>query len=430
MAISNQRIIELLGRHTDRTASVEEVRELAEWFVQNADDGTFENYVLGIWESYEGLGETKVDWESLYNRILETRNETLPLNLGTAEAENAKISEMQGDENCDGIEETKVLKTFSIRRFLIAASVIAILGIGAYFIWMSNKPVTDSKPKEIVKSTDVKAPEINRATITLSDGSNVYLDSAGNGSLAQQGKIDIRKLSDGKIAYRDLPDVSQLTPDSSQLLYNTLTNPRGSSVVDITLSDGSRVWLNAESSIRYPVVFTGGERKVSITGEAYFEVAHDKKHPFHVTKGETSVAVLGTHFNINSYADDGNLKVTLLEGSVIVNSLASKSVVLLKPGEQAQVKGSLPISIDHSPDLEQVLAWKNGFFKMNNADIAAIMRQLARWYDINIEYDNGVPDGHISGKIPMNTNLSNALKVFEYSGVRFTIDGRKLIVHK
>lgn len=302
-------------------------------------------------------------------------------------------------------------------RIAVAASIILLLGIGAYFMLFNRS----TKPTEIVKTpteaNDVKAPEANRAMIVLANGQQVYLDSANSGELAMQGNVKLVKLADGQISY---------SGNATEVTFNTLTNPRGSKVIDMTLADGSHVWLNAGSSVTYPVAFVGNERKVSITGEAYFEVTHDVAKPFIVSKGETSVQVLGTHFNVNAYDDEDNIKVTLLEGSV-KTSIGNSQSVVLKAGQQSQV--SSIIKVVNDANLDEVMAWKNGKFIFGaNADIQTIMRQIARWYDVNVVYDGAVPKQRFGGEMPRTTNLSQVMEILKTSGVKFTIEGRKVTI--
>ncbi|HSC39116.1 MAG TPA: FecR domain-containing protein, partial [Chitinophagaceae bacterium] len=210
-------------------------------------------------------------------------------------------------------------------RFVAAACFILLAGLGSYRLFFHHNALPGKLANTNI-APDIKAPQTNRATITLSTGQRVYLDSVATGNLAQQGGVKVVKLADGLIAYNGT---------SRETGSNTLSNPRGSKVIDITLADGSQIWLNAGSTITYPIAFTGNNRKVSMTGEAYFEVAHNPSRPFIVSKGGMEVEVLGTHFNINAYDDDKNIQVTLLKGSVKVNKGPASH--LLKPGEQAQV---------------------------------------------------------------------------------------------
>ncbi len=302
-------------------------------------------------------------------------------------------------------------------RVSVAASVIVLIGLAAYFSFFNNSKTAPETATII--TNDVKPPETNRATITLSNGQTVYLDSVGNGQLAMQGKIKLVKLANGSIAYESA-DGSV----SREMMYNTLANPRGSQVATITLMDGSKVWLNAGSSITYPVAFIGNERKVTIDGEAYFEITTNTAMPFKVAKGSMEVQVLGTHFNVNAFEDEANVKVTLLEGSVKVISGSVSGV--LKPGQQAQVDAAMKIVED--VNLEQVMAWKNGLFSFESSDIKTIMRELARWYDIDIEYATEVQETFYV-KLDRNTSVSSVFKILETTGgVHFDIKGKKIIV--
>lgn len=306
------------------------------------------------------------------------------------------------------------------RRWAVAASIILIIGIGTYFLFS----IKTSGRHEIVKMTeaenDVKAPETNRAIVILANGQKIPLDSAVSGQLATQGNVKLVKLANGQIAYETLAG-EMLT----EIKYNTLENPRGSKVIDMTLVDGSRVWLNAGSSVTYPVAFVGNERKVTITGEAYFEVTHDRSKPFLLSKGDLQIEVLGTHFNVNAYDDENDIKVTLLEGSVKIKK--GNFAGLLKPGQQAMVSSDIKIGDD--ANVEEIMAWKNGKFDFGEAaDISTIMKQISRWYDVEVEY-KGIIKGHIGGTISRNINASQVFRMLEKTGLAtFQIDGKKVIV--
>ncbi|HEY4482455.1 MAG TPA: FecR domain-containing protein [Candidatus Brocadiaceae bacterium] len=325
-------------------------------------------------------------------------------------------------------EKQKTSKVVSMQKFLrvsAAASIILAITIGSYLIFFSDKGKKGEVAKGPEVPNDVKAPLANRAMITMPNGKTVYLDSAANGTLTTIGNVQLVKLEDGKIAYNG---------STSEVLYNTLTNPRGSKVIDMTLADGSRVSLNAGSSVTYPITFVGPERKVSITGEAYFEVEHDATKPFIVSKGKTSIEVLGTHFNVNAYDDEADIKVTLLEGSVKVASPnpskgGAVETVIIKPGQQAKAGVSGQLSVVTGVDIDEVMAWKNGKFVFGEkADIQTIMRQIARWYDVNVEY-KGTVNGFIGGSISRNVNISNVLTMLEKTGeVKFKIEGNKITV--
>lgn len=298
-------------------------------------------------------------------------------------------------------------------RVAVAASVLFIVGLTYWLGFFTKQP--DEPTDEIVqvqKVNDIEAPKVTKATITLADGNTVAVDSL---TTIAQSNVQLSKTADGKIVY---------SGNADEVVYNTLTNPRGSKVIDMTLSDGTHVWLNAGSSVTYPVAFTGNERKVTITGEAYFEVAHNAAMPFSVSKGETMITVLGTHFNINAYDDETDIKVTLLEGAVKVNNGNSEGI--LQPGQQAQVSSHIKMIDD--ADIEQAMAWKNGRFYFNNTDIKTIMRQVSRWYNVEIVYEGEPVETLLGGVVSRKENVSQLLKILEATGkARFTIDGEKII---
>ena len=303
------------------------------------------------------------------------------------------------------------------RRYAAAAAVLLFLA-GSYFLFL-NKSIKKDDFVKAETGKDVKAPETSRAMITLANGQIVYLDSVANGQLAVQGNVKLVKLSNGQIAYQT--ETGQII---KELQYNTLSNPRGSKVIDMMLTDGSRVWLNAGSSVTYPIAFVGDERRVSITGEAYFEVTHNSTIPFKVSKGEMEVTVLGTHFNVNAYDDEADIKVTLLEGLVEVKSKNEK--LKIKPAQQAQVTNSINVV---NADVYEVMAWRNGKFVFGEkADIGTIMRQIARWYDVDVEY-SGIFTKHFGGSISREVNVSQVLKVLETTGnVKCKVEGRNVTV--
>ncbi len=305
---------------------------------------------------------------------------------------------------------TPISKRTGWRSIAAAAAIVTALGTATYYAAIHKS----GNPPEIVKTTalslDVKPPQTNRAIIVMAGGKTVYLDSTVNGILAVQDNMQLIRLDDGQIAYRG---------SAKELIYNTLTNPRGSKVINMTLSDGSQVWLNAGSSVTYPVTFIGDERKVSVTGEAYFEVAHDIAKPFTVSKGDLQVQVLGTRFNINAYDDEGNARITLLQGSVKVKN--GKKEDILQPGQQAQIAAGIKIISDI--DVEQAIAWKNGLFVFDRADIRDVMRQLARWYDLDVYYTDDIPKGKFKGEISKDLTLSQVLNGLTTARIHFTMEG-------
>lgn len=301
-------------------------------------------------------------------------------------------------------------------KWAAAAAVLLILASGIYYLIPGKQPGKGEIAKA-APTIDVAAPTAIKATLRLADGTEVNLDNAKNGSLATQGQVQIIKTADGQISYEGKGD---------EILYNTLINPRGSKVVAISLSDGTKVWLNAESTLRYPTAFAGNERKVEISGEAYFEVAHNAQMPFYVTKGGMEIKVLGTHFNVNTYDDGSPASVTLLEGSVRVSNEGKHS--LLIPGQQARMNGGA-IRIVEDVDMDEVLAWKNGKFQFGeNTSIETIMNQVARWYNVQVEY-KGTVNQHFWGSVSRDVNVSQVLhKIESTGGVKFRIDGNKVLV--
>lgn len=302
----------------------------------------------------------------------------------------------------------------------VAAAVIIIaIGAGVYFTFFnkSNRQVPGGN--ELAETKDVKPPSSTKAFITLSDGSKVYIDSAANGTIATDGNVNVSKLSDGQIAYSNSSE--------AKVMINTLTVPKGSKPMKLLLADGTEMWLDAATTVSYPNIFIGKERKVElITGQVYFEVAHNAAMPFKVKKGNSEVEVLGTHFNLNAYEDEALMKVTLLEGSVRVRR--QESEVVIKPGQQVQLAVSGELRVSSAVDLDAVMAWKNGLFNFNNADLEMVMRQLARWYDVEVMYQGSIPKRSFGGEMQRDLNLSDVLKILEKNNVHFKIEGKRLIV--
>lgn len=309
-------------------------------------------------------------------------------------------------------------------RITAAAAILLLIGSVAYYSWL--KPL---KKEAVASSAADILPGGNKATLTLGDGSVIVLDSAANGALAQQGSSQITKTKSGELVYAQTAQHAgaPLTTHHSPLAYNTLATPRGGQY-QLVLPDGSKVWLNAASSIRYPAAFTGNERRVEITGEAYFEVTK-KKLPFIVAFKGAEVKVLGTHFNVNSYAYENARRVTLLEGSVRVSQSATgNNTVVLTPGKQAVLIAGSRFTIADA-DVEQVTAWKNGKFSFGEtADIHSVMNQVADWYNVNVVF-KGNTNKHISGTISRNVNLALLLQMLKTTGVAdFNVEGKTVEV--
>jgi transmembrane sensor len=314
-----------------------------------------------------------------------------------------------------------VISIFKRRWLQYAAAATLIIAFGLYFL-IANKPTQSVVAGKIDKpaTREEIQPGKEGAILTLVDGSKMVLDSLGNGLLTTQNGTKVL-LKNGQLVY------DAATSPNVAIGYNTMTTPKGRQF-QLVLPDGSKVWLNAASSIRYPIMFTGKERKVEITGEAYFEVARNTAKPFRVqVNEETTIEVLGTHFNINSYSNEESINTTLLEGSVRVISNAGKTV--LKPGQQARSRAQETIRVLDNVDVEKVMAWKNGVFNFEDATLEEVMRQLERWYDIEVVYEKNIPRLEFFGKMGKDLSLAAVLSGLEKSNVHFRLEqGRKLVV--
>lgn len=318
--------------------------------------------------------------------------------------------------------EAGVVRIRSIISWVTAAAVVLFLAGGTWYFLN-----TQSGGSVLTQNTGMQdsiTPGGNRAVLTLSDGTRVVLDSANTGAISQQGKITVVKLKEGELSY----EAGSANKIQSEVVYNTICTPRGGQY-QLILSDGTKVWLNAESSLRYPVLFGGEARSVELTGEGYFEVAHKNKLPFHVRAGSVDVKVLGTHFNVNAYGNESAINTTLLEGSIAVS--VSGKTATLKPGEQArfQIDNQEFQTLTHT-DLDQIIAWKNGYFSFRNTSLKEVMRQIERWYNVAVQYDGIIEHRKFGGGIERSAQLSDVLQILEESNVHFKLKGRKLIVKR
>ena len=306
-------------------------------------------------------------------------------------------------------------------RLAAAAAIAGLIAMGIYFFLRPDPSMQVAKTENVRSGNNNDVlPGKNTATLTLSDGTTVILDEAKNGTISTQGNTKILKLDNGILSYN-----ASHKGNVVEVLYNTISTPKGGQY-QVLLSDGSKVWLNAASSLKFPATFTGKERKVELLGEAYFEVAKNDNMPFKVEADGMEVEVLGTHFNINSYDDESTVRTTLLEGSVKINGAKSKS--FLKPGQQAKLERDGDIKIVNNADVDQAVAWKEGRFQFNRADIHEVMRQIARWYNVSIEY-KGIVSSHFGGTISRDVNLSQVLEMLQLTGeVKFHVEDKKVVV--
>lgn len=324
------------------------------------------------------------------------------------------------DTIIDGNKKKLPVNMIYLRRIAAAAILIGVICFVGYISMQKSviNPVAVIAKQPAQSLAADALPGSKGAVLTLSNGQQIILDSAGNGQLASQGGTTIIN-KNGEVVY----DVKGA--DAGEVLYNTMSTAKGRQY-QLILSDGTKVWLNSASSIRYPAAFAGKVRSVSISGEAYFEVAKDKAKPFVVTVNNMEVKVLGTHFNINAYADEEAIKTTLLEGSVQVSNAAD--VAMLVPGQQFRLYKTGAIQTISNADLEEAVAWKNGVFIFNNADIQAVMRQVARWFDLEVAYEGAIPKDSFGGKLPMDAKVSEVLAALQQTQVHFRIEGKRLTV--
>lgn len=357
--------------------------------------------------------------------------------------------EMKSDSewNFEPLEDEEKLKSFIFsqietpaapsNRFLVtpkyyslaaAASIVIFLVSGLYFLNKSDDIKTDIRPAKIAaKPVNDIQPGGIKAILTLSDGKKIVLDDSQNGVVINQGGIKIHKNSQGVIEYT-LTESENLKSKTElreiQTVYNTIQTPVGGKF-QLNLADGSKVWLNSASSLRFPVFFAGDTREVELKGEAYFEVSKNEDKKFSVRSGNQTVEVLGTHFNINAYSDEPTITTTLIEGAVRVIELNSKKSQILRPGEQSKVDRDIRIQ---RKDTQAEVAWKDGYFYFENASIETVMRQLGRWYGITTRYEGKLPEHHFEGAIATDLTLLEVLEILQKSNIHFRLEGKEVVV--
>lgn len=314
------------------------------------------------------------------------------------------------------------------RRWLWAAAamLLPLICLTAWFALHSRRAPVARTTDTHLQQNDI-APGGNNAILTLAGGQQIVLDTAKGGTITRQGNFNVIKLEGGQLAYDQInKEDTNLSAAPAAITYNTLTTPRGGQY-RVILSDGTKVWLNAASCLRYPTSFTGRERMIEIRGEAYFEVEKNREMPFIVRANGAVVQVLGTKFNVMAYGDEDELNTTLLEGGVKVSmNDVSKT---LKPGQQARLTTDGKLTLVDDADIDQTLAWKDNLFSFNDADIHTVMRQIARWYDVDIQYGGKITQ-HFNGNISRAVNVSKVFAMLELTGsVHFRIEGRQIIVN-
>ncbi|MBO9633657.1 MAG: FecR domain-containing protein [Chitinophagaceae bacterium] len=386
--MSADRIDYLIRQYAANKATGAETEELFEWLRTNSGDEALQDQLQLMAATAEP--DTRYDpgaWEPFIQQVLQTR----PM----------------------------VARTVSLKWWKYAAAAAIVLIAGSLVFLLKNKK-EQTTGMAVIDKPAMPVPAVppgkNGAVLTLADGRQVLLDSAGAGLLATQGHTAVL-IRNGKLVY-------DVTSKSKEAFVNTMTTPKGRTY-QLVLPDGSLVWLNAASSITYPTEFTGTERTVSITGEAYFEIAANRSKPFRVKANDMNVDVLGTSFNINSYPDERDIKTTLLEGAVKISK--NGKTELLRPGQQAIIAGENLEVMNHI-EIDQVMAWKKGLFNFDRLSLPSILNQLARWYDVDIRYEGAIPEGRFRGKVNRDMSLDLVLEVLKDVGVKFRMEGRTLVV--
>ncbi|MGE7777658.1 FecR family protein [Chitinophaga sp. NPDC101104] len=387
--MSNARIQYLVNRFFEGASSEDERQELADWVNRSASDAALQSVLEEAWRNYEPSAPDRQLGEAAMERVY------------------ARISD----------ETDRTRMRIAWWKPAAAAAVLFLAGLG---IWKGTRTAQEPLANVQEEVANDVMPGGEKAVLTLSNGRQIVLDSAANGLLAQQGGTSVNKLSNGQLVY-DGEDNRE-----GEIVYNTMTTPRGGQY-RLTLPDGTKAWLNSASSITFPTAFAGASRSVTITGEVYLEVAKDEKMPFTVKANGVDIAVLGTHFNVSAYPEDGAVRTTLLEGKVKVSTAAGSRTIA--PGEQAQA-GNGRLDVHQHVNLDQVMGWKNGRFVFEGEPIARVMNQLSRWYDVEVG-DIEQVDDRFYLDLPRSKKLSDVLKALELTGkVKFKIEGKKIVVMK
>lgn len=406
--------------------------ELEELFERYLDETISPEDLDRLWQTLEQPG-FREHWQRFVDRLYTNRELHGLSDRSDRERALLKLKNLLKQEENSAASYTRedptpVHRIRPYRWVRVAAAVLILTG-GIYW-WQLQRSAHDQPPAAVVATpADDISPGQDGAILTLDDGTQLVLDSAENGLLAMQNGARVI-LQNGRLLYDRGPQPAQI------VTYNTMTTPKGRQF-RMELPDGTRVWLNAASSVRYPTAFPDRERKVEITGEVYFEVAENKNAPFIVQiPKRAEIEVLGTHFNINAYEGEPSLNTTLLEGSVRVRALEagtlgsqSPATVTLQPHQQAQVRPATSIAVMDNVNIEKIMAWKNGLFNFEGTNLKEMFRQLERWYDIQVVYEGEVPDIQFFGKMSKNMQLQDVLSGLREFGIRFRIEeGKKLVI--
>lgn len=384
-------------------------------------DNEYKKYFLKILKKYNQGIATKEEVEFLesYYDTFESQDDLIN-SENEADFQDIKLSiKKAADERIDD-RTKKNNTTLRLRWIGYAAAAIVLLSFSVALYLTVGHGNKKNQPDQAA----LILPGGNKAVLTLSNGTKILLDDAHKGEIAKQSNMSITKTANNQIVYAANANLQGNQP--AYQLENTITTPNGGQY-QLVLPDGTKVMLNAASSLTYPASFHGNERVVKLDGEAYFEVAKNKLMPFRVKSGNQTVEVLGTHFNINAYNDEANIKTTLLEGSVKVSS--GTNYALIVPGQQAVApKNGMGDIVKYTVDVEKETAWKNGLFSFQNDDLRSVMRQVARWYNVSVVYADNLPHEKFTGEISRNSNLSDVFKILELNDVRFNVEEKIVTV--
>lgn len=341
-----------------------------------------------------------------------------------AMGERQEIGEQMYTKISEAIElPSKKIRSYSFLSYAAAAAaIVLVISAGFYFYKRNDTALLGAKGSKMVHVHD-RPPGGNKATLVLANGREISLSDATNGDLVRQSGISITKAADGQLVYK--VSGAGKHPGNTSTEFNRISTPNGGQY-QIILSDGSKVWLNDASSLKFPTVFTGNARKIELTGEAYFEVSKNEKMPFSVYANGTQVMVLGTHFNVMAYPDENVVKTTLLEGAVKL--IHADAVALLQPGQEGTILENDNAYKVSKADIASAIAWKNGYFLLDNASLPQLMRQISRWYDVDVIYAANLEDHAFVGEVSRKYSLMKTLKILELSGLTFKLEGRILTV--
>jgi len=398
--LKNNRLQFLLKLLVDNDINEQELEELADLLSQPGNEDVVDAHLKNAWDHVVAPDELS---DSIYRKITDHPRFAAALHQ----------------------EKAPQIKPNRIGKLWYAAAAIVLLccgvGLGVYFYQSEG---AHPQTAIIIPHAQLSGPsktDNQQVTLTLSNGKQLVLDEAAIGKIVTEDHVVITKSKDGQLVY----DLSKVVDDGN-LAYNTIATPVGSNY-QLVLSDGTKVWLNAKSSLKFPAVFKGSERRVELSGEAYFEVAHHKDQPFLLTAKKMTVQVLGTHFNVSAYDDDETVTTSLLEGAVKASYQTSS--LMLKPGQQALLNNKATALSQRAFDADEVMDWKNGYFIFRNEPIDEIMKKISRWYHIDVTYEGQLTKEAFGGKYVKSNSLAELLSSLELTGtVKFKIEGRRVTV--